>query len=207
MGPMDIEQTSQLLQLILNSVLMLSTCVVIWGVLVGRHMATHNRLRGLNQEYFQLLNHAVMLRGDRLHQIRGQLQQFRQRYQLTHLSLLTIYAALLLLGINVFAIALRTLVNWQWLIAGSLVLFAIGTVAMILSTALALLEACQSRQSVLEEMSWVLGLGDNAIDAKVSKSQSKPQGRSPRNPASAGATARKPLAKSAELVGMMQRHS
>ncbi|MDX2213543.1 MAG: DUF2721 domain-containing protein [Oculatellaceae cyanobacterium bins.114] len=194
---MSIDQTSQLLQLILNSVLMLTTCVVIWGVLTVRHIAIHNRLRSLNQEYFELLNHAVMLRGDRLQQIRGQLQQFRQRYQITHLSLLVLYVALLLLGLSAFIVVLRSLLNWQWLITGSLLLFALGTGAMLVGSGFALLDFYQARQSVLEEMSWVLGLGDNAPDAKAAKAPQRP----PRNPAPTKATPRKSHTKIVELAG------
>ncbi|MBD2464324.1 DUF2721 domain-containing protein [Oscillatoria sp. FACHB-1407] len=191
---MSIEQTSQLLQLILNSVLMLTTCVVIWGVLTVRHIAIHHRLRGLNQEYFELLNHAVMLRGDRLHQIRNQLQQFRQRYQTIYLSLLTLYGAVLFLSISAFMIVLRSLLNWQWLITGSLLLFALGTGAMLVGIGLALLDFYRSRQTMVEEMSWVLGLGEDVMDLKLAKTP-----RTARSGTSSGAIVRKPT-KTVEMV-------
>lgn len=209
---MSVEQTSQLLQLVLNSVLMLTVCVVLWGVLIVRHTAVHNRLRGLNQEYFELLNHAVMLRGDRLQQIRGQLQQFRQRYQITHLGLLTLYAALLLLGLSTLVLALRSLLNWEWLIVGSLLLFTVGIAAMLAGTALALLDFWRSRHSVLEEMSWVLDLGEGVGETKPqkalpAKTLPKTPTRSGRPTVPVGGSPRKTQVKPGELVSSAQRYT
>jgi Protein of unknown function (DUF2721) len=157
---MTVEQTSQLIQLILNSVLMVTACVIVLGVLLLRHTAVNNRLQQMNQEYFQLLSNAVTLRGARLLQIKAQLQHLRQRYRTSHHSLLSVYYALILLVISTFLVALRTMVDWQGLITISLVFFTLGVGVLLLSVGWALLDFRRSQRSLWQEVNWVLTLGE-----------------------------------------------
>ncbi|NJN59144.1 MAG: hypothetical protein HC879_17430, partial [Leptolyngbyaceae cyanobacterium SL_5_9] len=92
---MSLEQTNQLIQLVLNSALMMAACVVLLGGLLVRHTATHRQLRSLNQEYSELMVGSVLLKGDRLLQVKHQLRQLRQQYQDAFRSILVIHYALL----------------------------------------------------------------------------------------------------------------
>ncbi|HEY9622280.1 MAG TPA: DUF2721 domain-containing protein [Crinalium sp.] len=159
---MTVEQTSQLIQLILNSVLMVTACVIVLGVLLVRHTAVNNRLQQMNQEYFQLLSHAVLLRGARLLQIKAQLQQLRQRYRTSHRSLLSVYYALILLVVSTFLVALRTMIDWQGLITISLVFFTLGVGVLLFSIGFALLDFRSSQRSLWQEVNWVMTLGEVA---------------------------------------------
>jgi len=179
---MDVEQTTQLIQLILNSVLMVTACVVVLGVLLMRHTAIHGRLRSMNQEYFQLLGDAVVFRGDRLLQVKHQLLQFRNHYSTTYFSLMLVYLALMTFGASTLLLALRTLVNWQWLITLSLTVFMVGMGVLLSGVGLSLVDFCLSRRSLLEEMNWVLGLGDRSGTA--AKSDAGSQRRTKRSPRS-----------------------
>jgi hypothetical protein len=171
---MTVEQTSQLIQLILNSVLMVTACVIVLGVLLVRHTAVNNRLQQMNQEYFQLLSNAVALRGARLLQIKAQLQHLRQRYRVSHHSLLSVYYALILLVVNTFLLALRTMVNWQGLITISLVFFTLGVGILLLSVGWALLDFRKSQRSLWQEVNWVLTLGEPNADTLSPQESTRP---------------------------------
>jgi hypothetical protein len=158
---MTVEQTSQLIQLILNSVLMVIACVVLLGALLVRHTAIYNRIRMMNHEYFQLFDTAVMFRGDRLLHLKQQLQQLRQQHYTNYSSLLATYSALLVLALSTLTLSLRALFNWPWLIVGSLICFAIGVAIWLIGVGLALIEFYTARRSLLEEISWVLNLGSS----------------------------------------------
>lgn len=155
---MSLEQTSQLIQLVLNSVLMVAACVMILAVLLVRHTATHRQLRSLNQEYSELMGSSVLLRGDRLLQVKHQLRQLRQQYQDAYRSILVIHCALLIFVSSGLTVALRTIANADWLITAALVLFVVGLVMLLLGLTLALVDLHAAKRSLWDEIRWALSL-------------------------------------------------
>jgi protein-S-isoprenylcysteine O-methyltransferase Ste14 len=155
---MSLEQTNQLIQLVLNSVLMVAACVVILGGLLVRHTATQRQLRSLTQEYSELMGGSVLLRGDRLLQVKHQLRQLRQQYQDAYRSILVIHYALLTFVLSGLTVALRTIANADWLITAALVLFIVGLVILLLGLALALADLHAAKRSLWHEIQWVLNL-------------------------------------------------
>ncbi|MBD0337148.1 MAG: hypothetical protein ICV62_16795 [Cyanobacteria bacterium Co-bin13] len=137
-----VEQTTQLIQLILNSALMMAIALAWWGVVWLRHSAiaaqlqAHQRrmaqLRGVEGQSIEQIAH--------LRQLRLQIQA---RYRLTRHSALVMHAVLLALVGSVFSLALRTLMGGNWLIPLALVLFVLGIGGLLLSVGLALLEFYQ----------------------------------------------------------------
>jgi hypothetical protein len=156
---MSLEQTSQLIQLVLNSALMVTACVIVLGGLQVRHMATHRQLRSLSQEYAELMGDAV-LRGDRLLQVKHQLRQLRQHYQDAYRSILVIHYALLSFVLSGLTVALRTIANADWLIGLALVLFIAGLAILLLGLGLTLADLHTAKRSLWDEINWVLSLGD-----------------------------------------------
>lgn len=130
---MTVAQTTQLLQLMLNSALMLALALAWWGGVWLR---------------YQGVIHAVHGRGRRVRREPGRRQgwpdhQLRVRHRLTHHSLLLMYYVLLALAASLLALGLRTLIWGDWLISLALVLFVAGVAGMLGSVALALLEFYQ----------------------------------------------------------------
>ncbi|NEQ33758.1 MAG: DUF2721 domain-containing protein [Leptolyngbya sp. SIO4C5] len=132
---MTIAQTSQLIQLILNSVLMLVVCIGLLSGLRLRYNTVLQQLQNLQQQSWsrsQLGGSPSPLRGHR--------QRLQRQYRLASSShLIMHYVGLLFVG-STFALAARTLLNLGWLIPLALFLFVLGTGGMLLSLSLALLD-------------------------------------------------------------------
>jgi Protein of unknown function (DUF2721) len=153
---MNIEQTSQLIQLILNAVLMVTACVIVLGALLVRHVAMGEWFRLVIREYLELMANSEGLRGDRPLYLKHQLQQLRQHYRIAHNAILVLYYALSVLIVSTFALVLRTLLDWNWLIQLSLALFVIGIAVLLLSVGLALLDFQTSKYLPWGEVSSIL---------------------------------------------------
>jgi Protein of unknown function (DUF2721) len=171
---MSVDQTSQLIQLVLNSVLMAIACGLVLLVMLTRHTAIGQQLRLLNRDVQTLFDgidplqeafiaEAVFpttarhylpssVRRERANQLKAQQQHLRQRYRMTQTSMLVTYGALLLLLSNTGLLAFRTLINWDWLVSLSLYLFTGGTLVFLVGVGLALLDGYRSRRSLLEEL-------------------------------------------------------
>lgn len=123
---MDIEQTTQLLQLILNSLLLTGICAVWMVVLVVR-------LQGL-RDWLQDQGSQVPVRWlgppDPRSSTRRQVSVRRGYRSLQQSLLLASYA---LAGASASAVLLagRSLLNWNGLIIGALVLFLVGLVLLL----------------------------------------------------------------------------
>ena len=120
---MSIEQTAQLIQLVLNSMLMLVGCALVSNRLGMRHSILVDRLQSLMAQYTDLLEAEAALppglpftSDPHLILAKKQLRQLQSRYTLTYSSLLAVHAALLLAIGNVFLLSLRSLLDLDWLI-------------------------------------------------------------------------------------------
>lgn len=154
---MSIEQTDQLIRLILNSLLLVVICVGVVNGLLMRQTAFANRLRGMQKEYLELLG-TGLLQTDRLMQLKVQLRQLRQHYRTAYASLLAAQYALLLCMASTVVIAFRMLFPANWLIHTALILFVLGSVILLSSIGLTLLDVYAANRSLGEEIQWVLSL-------------------------------------------------
>jgi len=125
---MSVDQTSQLIQLVLNSVLMAIACGLVLLALLTRHTAIYQQLCLLSRDVQALFDGIDPLwdafisedvfpsaarhylpaatRRERASLLKAQQQYLRQRYRLTQTSVLATYGALLLLLGNVGLLAL-----------------------------------------------------------------------------------------------------
>ncbi|WP_416675664.1 DUF2721 domain-containing protein [Egbenema bharatensis] len=173
---MSIEQTDQLIRLVLNSLLLVLICVAVVNGLLMRQTAFANRLRQTQKEYLELLD-GGLFRNDRRMQLKGQLRQLRYHYRVAHASLLTAHYALLLCMTSTVVVAFRMLLPSNWLIYAALVLFVLGTIVLLFSIGLTLLDVYATNHSLGEEITWILRLG--AIETGSSRISAKPT--SPQN--------------------------
>jgi Flp pilus assembly protein TadB len=136
---MSVEQTTQLIQLILNSVLMSVACALVLGALTLRHSTISDRLETLSRQ-----DDRVQTDRDRApsHPMlaRKQFRRLQQRHIISRYSVLTAYYALLFSALSCFALAVRGILDWNWLISFALGIFVFGIAALLVAVVLTLLE-------------------------------------------------------------------
>lgn len=141
---MSVEQTTQLIQLILNSVLMSVACALVLGGLTSRHSTLSNQLQVFTRSeddsdaHRRSAEFAEAL--PRRTYSRTQLRRFQSRYQLSRYSVLAAYYALLFSVFSCFALALRGLLQWNGLITLALSLFVLGVTILLLAIGLTLVD-------------------------------------------------------------------
>jgi hypothetical protein len=151
-GSMSIEQTDQLIRLILNSVLLVIACVVVTGGLMIRHTAITNRLHATQRDYHQLLMASSMANRDRLHQLSLQIRQLRQHYRATHYSVVAAHYALLFCVGSTLVMACRALINLNQLINIALILFVVGIGVLLISVGLTLLDFYAAHRALWDDV-------------------------------------------------------
>lgn len=134
---MSIDDPTQLIQLILNSVLMVLTCTVVLGGLLLRRSVLENRVHLFSVEYLQRLNHFEQ--PNRL-VLKKQIRCLQQRIKSANNGILVIYYALALFVSSTFVLAIRTVLSAEWLVTGSLALFIAGTAILLFSVAIVLVD-------------------------------------------------------------------
>lgn len=147
---MSIAETSQLLQLILNSVLLMGTCALLLTGLAVRYGAVCRQRRGLQRSYQILLRQSDPL-SDRLPLIRAQLRQLRRQYRWVRAALMFGNLAILLSVGSTFNLALRTLWQWDQLIQLALLLFLLSSGMLLVSLSLWLMDCRLSHRWVAQD--------------------------------------------------------
>lgn len=119
---MNIEQTSQLLQLILNSVLLSGVCAAVLGMVLWREQGLRSHLLRLNAIDIDMTS------ADRR---RKQRHDVRRWHRYEHHNLSLSYGALLSSLLSCFLLAGRSLMNWNGLIIGGLALFGVSILGVL----------------------------------------------------------------------------
>ncbi|KAM3115335.1 DUF2721 domain-containing protein [Phormidesmis sp. 146-33] len=153
---MSVEQTTQLIQLILNSVLMIVACAFVLGSLMLRRSALENRLQTTSLEYYQVLHLAYDSQNDRLLLLKKQLRHLQQQIQSSRNGILALHYALMVFVASTFALAMRTVVEGTWLISVAMAFFIGGMGILLFSVAIVLLDLHQSDRPFWQEMTGIL---------------------------------------------------
>jgi len=135
---MSIDDPTQLIQLILNSVLMLLACAFVLGGLLLRRSVIENRLQITNVEYFQILDRFDQ--SNRSLMLQKQIRHLQQRVKSANNGILVMYYALALFVSSTFTLSIRTVLNAEWLVTGSMALFVAGTAILLFSVAIVLVD-------------------------------------------------------------------
>ena len=173
MFAMSIEQTSQLISLILNSVLMTVLSAVLLGGLWLRQNALYLQLQQVQKQYRRLTHQSGGLEAEavryadgaalpspsstqlkinlkranlkraNLKKIRDRRQKLMGQYRWSYTSMLILHAVLLTFGISLLALSLRSLFLIDGLISAALVLFALGVVGLIAGISCLLVDLSQ----------------------------------------------------------------
>lgn len=149
---MSIAQTSQLLQLVLNSAVMMVIALIWWGVVVFRLNMVSNHMQRLRRQCRR--TQADDDRQQLLMRLRQRRHDLTVRYRLTRHSALIMHYVLLSLMASLLLLSLRALVNSNLLITSALFLFVLGAAGILLSVALALMEFYQLNLLMVQEPDW-----------------------------------------------------
>jgi hypothetical protein len=131
---MSIEQTTQLLNLILNTVLFAAVCVGFLVVGAMRRRRVQDDWQAAKQEE----GDRPMVPSVGTPQNRWHVRHLRYLYQLETYSVVAGYYALLCSLLSSFVLALRTLVNWNGLISLAMLFFVVGIGLLLLAVGFAL---------------------------------------------------------------------
>lgn len=160
---MSVEQTTQLIQLILNSVLMMVGCALLLSRISLRQADLEERLQAANRQCSDLFSsekrsdrHGID-RSTRVLQAKKHLRQLQYRYKVLRYGALAESYALLCAIASTLALSLRTLINLEWLVPLSLGLFVLGVTLLLLGGGLTLIDLHTADRSLWEEITSLLG--------------------------------------------------
>lgn len=165
---MSVEQTTQLIQLILNSVLMTFACALLLSRISLRQTTLEERLQAANRQCVDLLGVSSEGRGEvqkadrstsRVLQAKKHLRQLQHHYKVIHYGVLANAYALLCAIASTLTLSLRALVNLEWLVPLSLGLFVFGVTLLLLGVGLMLLDLHTADRSLWEEITHLLSPG------------------------------------------------
>ncbi|MGF1569957.1 MAG: hypothetical protein ACFCVD_18125 [Nodosilinea sp.] len=140
---MSIAQTTQLLQLLLNSAVMMAIALAWWGVVVVRLGAVSAQMQRLRRQYRQAARWETNQPQGTLMRLRQYRHELLVRYRLTRHSALIMHYVLLVLMASLFSLSLRALIHGNVLITVALFLLVLGAAGILLSVMLALMEFYQ----------------------------------------------------------------
>jgi hypothetical protein len=154
---MSVEQTTQLIQLVLNSVLLsVASALVLVGVssrlasLAQSQATIHTQIAENDARPSDL--HSEVFWHQSIH-LRKQLRRLQLRAQISQYSLLAGYYGLLVALLSCLGLALRALFNWPLLIPVALLVFVVGVALVLIAITLTLVELHLSDRPFLQEVS------------------------------------------------------
>ncbi|MGB3293454.1 MAG: hypothetical protein WBB01_10745 [Phormidesmis sp.] len=151
---MSIEQTNQLILLILNSVLMTLLSAALLGGAWLRQNTLSVQLQQVCRRYYQITHRPQAaesyqgnsnkdsLKAD-LKRMRDQRHRLSNQYTWSHIGMLTLHVVVLIFGVSLFALALRSLLRFDSLISTALFLFALGSAGLLAGTGCILIDLVQ----------------------------------------------------------------
>lgn len=147
---MSIEQTNQLILLILNSILMTLLSSLLLG---GTWLRQQSLLKQLNQirSHYHRLTHSKDLaaspEASTLKQVREHRQRLNYQYHWSRIGLLVLHLVLLTFGVSLLALALRSLLAFDSLISVALFLFTLGAAGLLTGTGCILIDFLQGNSN------------------------------------------------------------
>jgi hypothetical protein len=169
----SVETITRAIQFILAPAVMITSCAILVSGVLAHYAELNDRLRALVRERLELLRGPDGSLGlaaiahdafklERLGEIDAQLPSLLHRHGLVHRSVLAIYLAILIFVLSMLAIAVAVVPSAQGsvtLAMVALVIFLIGTVALLTGMLLISIEIRTSNAAVRFEVERVMGLG------------------------------------------------
>ncbi len=140
---MTVEQTTQLIALILNSALMVLLSGLLWGAAWYRQQSLMTRLQETQRSQQLLFVNARPNRESQLHHLRQQRQRQRRQFRLAYISMVTLHYTLAMLMLSILLLGLRMLIFSNALISLAILLFVIGSAGLLIGVLLLLADVHQ----------------------------------------------------------------
>jgi Protein of unknown function (DUF2721) len=159
---MNAETVARTIQLIIAPTVLLSVCTLVQNGILGRYTSVGDRMRKIDQDRLQLLeNIAALNRMDRLKLLDKQIPIFVRRHTLLQEAALTVYVAILVLLVCMFAIALCVAFNSNWFAGLALILFLLGAAILVIGVSFTAIEVRISHQAICYEMRSITSWEEN----------------------------------------------
>jgi hypothetical protein len=161
---MSAEVIARTIQLILAPVVMVTSCAILLGGILGHYSGINQRLRAMAQERLQILRASGLsvapdtLTAERLHEIDMQLPDLVNLYHQVRNVILVIYLAIAIFLTDMLIIALAVLTRLDWIGFVSLLGFLVGTAALLWGIVLMVREVRASHWATHFEVMRVLNL-------------------------------------------------
>ncbi|MDZ4720056.1 MAG: DUF2721 domain-containing protein [Roseiflexaceae bacterium] len=175
---MDIDMLARTIQIIIAPVVMISACAITLGGLQSRYAAINDRLRLMARERLDLLRtlgipivpmmapvQAAPQRSsdayteERLLELDTQIPQLLRRHRLAHAALLTVYSAIMLFIISMFAIGIAVISSMVWATWLALGVFLLAMLAFFVGVTVIAEEVRASHLALRYEVERVMQLG------------------------------------------------
>ncbi len=169
---MNIDTVTRTISFVLAPVVMISSCAILLGGLLSRYESISARMRAMNKERFDLLRDtgqslsasvaaadADDFTRERLREIDTQLPQLLHRHKLVRNAVLYVYDAILILVASMLVIAAAVITQSGYVAFAALVVFLIGTGALLVGVLITTTEVRRSHHEVMYESQRVLDLG------------------------------------------------
>jgi hypothetical protein len=155
---MSVEQTSQLIQLILNALLLSLVTTGMVVVTSARSQAVTSHLQGIQEA---LLSDG-RLTYPHLAYLSQKRRSLRRRYQVERLGQLAAHYSFLLSVSSALVVSMRSLVNWDMLIPVSLICFVLS-LGLLLSSVFCVLLALHQSSTLVVSITPVAGKGRSLL--------------------------------------------
>ncbi|MFN8456323.1 MAG: DUF2721 domain-containing protein [Anaerolineae bacterium] len=152
------------IQIILAPAVMVTSCAILQGAILGHYTGINQRLRAMAQERLQILRangvstSTDTLTTERLDEIDTQIPGLVNLYQQVRNAILAIYLAIAIFLADMLIIALAIITRLNWIGFASLLGFLLGTAALLWSILLMVREAWASNRATHFEVTRVLNL-------------------------------------------------
>ncbi|HEY6286939.1 MAG TPA: DUF2721 domain-containing protein [Ktedonobacteraceae bacterium] len=159
---MTIDSIIRTISLILAPAVMISSCAIFLNGIITRYESVSARMRAMHHERLELLQGLEHTTGSgvpadgfsahRIHEIEAQLPRLLQRHKLLRNAVLTENAAIAFFVTSMFIIAVAALINSTLIATVALLIFLIGTGALLVGVIITTLELSRSQREVTYEI-------------------------------------------------------
>jgi Protein of unknown function (DUF2721) len=158
---MTLEMIARTMQFILAPAVMVNACAVLLGGLLAHYAAINARLREMNRERLERVQHpgrdTVNL--ERLSELDAQVPELLSRHRLVRDALLLVYAGAVFCVISMLVIALAIVLESLAVSVLALVVFLLGTALALTGLLVVSLEIRRSHHAIDFEVSRISSIG------------------------------------------------
>jgi hypothetical protein len=166
---MTLEMIARTMQFILAPAVMVNACAVLLGGLLAHYAAINARLREMNRERLERVQHPGhdTENIERLSELDAQVPELLSRHRLVRDALLLVYAGAVFCVISMLVIALAIVLESRVVSVLALALFLLGTALVLSGLLVVSLEIRRSHHAIDFEVSRISSIGRSQAVTQV----------------------------------------